>query len=136
MGLRDSGLGPRADTLLSPGSALCDHSQVEGGVAGRGLGEWRPWASQVEFCKHRPWAEFKGKGPRSRGGPACRHPEEGLEVGEGGSVGCGSRDYKVAQVALGRVSHSSSPRKAFTSSYCGWAWTLGGHHVSAVLDTV
>ena len=28
MGLRDSGLGPEADTLLSPGSQLCDHSQV------------------------------------------------------------------------------------------------------------
>lgn len=41
MGLRDSGLGPEADTLLSPGSQLCDHSQVGGGAAGRGAGKWK-----------------------------------------------------------------------------------------------
>ena len=37
MGLRDSRLGPEADTLLSPGSQLCEHSQVGDGAACRGL---------------------------------------------------------------------------------------------------
>lgn len=81
MGLRDSGLGPEADTLLSPGSQLCDHSQVGGGVAGRGL-ESGTVGISGGVLQTQTLGRILGKGPRSRGGPACRHPEEGLEVGE------------------------------------------------------
>ena len=47
-------------------------------------GGWKvePWASQVEFCKHRAWAEFEGRVPGTGVGLPAGGPEEGLEVGE------------------------------------------------------
>lgn len=82
-----------------------------GGGGGRQGLESEPWASLGGVSQTQTLGRIL-EGSQEQGGPACRHPEEGLgSWGVSGSVGCGSRDYKVAQVALGRSGHSSSPER-------------------------
>lgn len=129
-GLGGSGEGPGADTLLSPGSQLRDHSQ-------RGeVWEVEARASQLEFCRHRP--EFVQNS--REGSQEQRWPPAGAlsRVWKSGRWVCGLWQQRLqsSRGVPGQEWGLFLPREAFTSFWCEWKWTPGGHPVSAVLDTV
>lgn len=75
-----------------PGSALkqthfcpLGHSHVTTArwEVGRRAGGWKGTVGiSGGVLQTQTLGTIRGKGPRSRGGPACRPPEKGLEVGE------------------------------------------------------